>query len=262
MNVVCIDIGNTNITVGVFRDGNLEFDFRLSSSFTRTEDEYAMEVMRMFEFAKVEKPDGFCVSSVVPTIQDTFEKMFRKYFPESPVVVLGPGVKTGIAIKYDSPKDVGADRVANAVGAWELYSKGKGKPTVVVDFGTAVTFDCITEKGEYIGGSIFPGIKLAIESLFLKTAKLPNIKLEEPRHVIGRNTTESIQAGVVFGYASLVEGMVDKIERELGKDPILILTGGNAKFISKFISKNFIVDEYLTLKGLFVVWKMNVKRRR
>ncbi len=268
MKVVCVDIGNSNISFGVYSvlgSGEAEAIFRVSSDISRTEDEYAVSLFSLFEVFSVSKKDvvGFCISSVVPPLQGTFERMVKKFFGDVPLVILGPGTKTGIAVVYNPPSDVGADRIANAVGAWEKYGKSSKdrKPIVVVDFGTAITFDCISSSGEYVGGAIFPGIELAVESLFKRTAKLPSIKISEPAGVIGKSTTHSIQSGIIYGYASMIDGMIEKIENEFGERVFSVATGGNAEIVSHHTSRIEKIDKTLTLDGLFFIFKKNVKLR-
>jgi len=263
--ICAVDIGNSNITVGIYRKDEkpqIINSFRLSSDMAKTEDEYAvliLDILRLFGILK-DDIEGFCISSVVPPLLGTFESLVKKYFHHSKLVVVGPGVKTGIPVIYNPPTDVGADRVANAVGAWEKYGKKMKpkKPIVVVDFGTAITFDCINQKGEYIGGAIFPGIYLAVESLFKKTAKLPSILVKKPNEVIGKSTSHSIQSGIVYGYASMVDGMVEKISREMGNEVFSIATGGYSSLIASLCKKISCVDETITLDGLFFVYMKNV----
>lgn len=265
-NVLAVDIGNSNITVGVFEDEKIITSFRISSDVSKTDDEYAMVFMSILRHfcIKPENIEGFCISSVVPPIQGTFESFISKFFPGVHVVSVGPGVRTGIPVIYNPPSDVGADRIANAVGAWEKYGRNlsPSKPIVVVDFGTAITFDCITKKGEYIGGAIFPGIQLAVESLFRKTAKLPNIQVKDTSSVIGHSTTESIQSGIIFGYSSMIDGMIEKIQEEFGEEVFTIGTGGYAELISKHTKYLKTVDDTLTLDGLYYIYKMNVSPHR
>lgn len=265
-SVLAVDIGNSNITVGVFEDGRIITSFRISSDVSKTDDEYAMVFMSVLRHFGVEPEnvEGFCISSVVPPIQGTFESFISKFFPGVHVVSVGPGVRTGIPVIYNPPSDVGADRIANAVSAWEKYGKKftPPKPIVVVDFGTAITFDCITKKGEYIGGAIFPGIQLAVESLFKKTAKLPNIQVKDTSSVIGHSTTESIQSGIIFGYSSMIDGMIEKIQEEFGEEVFSVGTGGYAELISKHTKYMKNIDATLTLDGLYYIYKMNVSSYR
>jgi type III pantothenate kinase len=263
--ICAVDIGNSNITVGIYKKNQkpqIINSFRLSSDMMKTEDEYAvliLDILKLFEIPK-DDIEGFCISSVVPPLQGTFESFVKKYFSHSRLVVVGPGVKTGIPVIYNPPTDVGADRVANAVGAWEKYAKKMKpkKPIVVVDFGTAITFDCISQKGEYIGGAIFPGIYLAVESLFKKTAKLPSILVKKPDEVIGKSTSHSMQSGIVYGYASMVDGMIEKISQEMGNEVFSIATGGYSYLIASLCKKISCVDETITLDGLFFIYMKNV----
>ncbi len=263
--ICAIDIGNTNITFGLFSEGKIELTFRLFSDIGRTSDEYAILFISMLKNYSLEpsKIHGFCISSVVPPIQEVFEELIPKYFPHSNWVIVGPGIKTGIPIVYNSPQDVGADRIANAVGAWEKYGrKQKNRiPIVVVDFGTAITFDCISDKGEYVGGAIFPGIHIAVESLFRKTAKLPSIEVKDPKTVIGKSTIQSIQAGIVHGYASMIDGMIEKIEKEFGKKVFTISTGGYAELVSLHTKRIDKIEKNLTLEGLYFIYLKNIKEK-
>ncbi len=262
--LICtVDIGNTTTSIGIYtKKGELKITFSLSSNPSRTHDEYAVIFFNLLERFNI-TPDmieGFCISSVVPQLQGTFENLLKKYFPEAKEIVLEPGVKTGIAVMYNPPSDVGADRIANAVGVWEKYGKilNPKKPLVVVDFGTAITFDCISPKGEYLGGAIFPGIFIAVESLFKKTAKLPAILVKDPESVIGKSTTQSIQSGIVFGYASMIDGMIEKISSEFKSDVFSVATGGYSALISKFCKRINKVDETITLFGLFCIYMKNI----
>lgn len=260
-----IDIGNTNINFGVYdKHGKIQAIFRVESDVNRTEDEFFIAFKLLLDNFSIGKDKilGFCISSVVPPLQDTFEVMISKYFPKAELLVLGPGVKTGISIRYNPPTDVGADRIANAVGAWEKYSNTKKVkerlPIVVVDFGTAITFDCISQKGEYVGGAIFPGIGLALESLFRRTAKLPRVQLKEPDGVIGKSTIHSIQSGIIYGYSSMIDGMVSEISKAFGSQVFTVATGGYAEIIVPHTKSIKLVDKTLTLDGLFFVFMKNL----
>lgn len=264
--VSAIDIGNTNITIGIYNQkGEIQSVFRIESDVGRTEDEFFIIFRSALENFEINILDlfGFCISSVVPPLQDTFEVMISKYFASSELVVLGPGVKTGISIRYNPPTDVGADRIANAVGAWEKYAKSKKPkertPIVVVDFGTAITFDCISQRGEYLGGAIFPGIGLALESLFRGTAKLPRVQLKDPGEVVGKSTIHSIQSGIIYGYSSMIDGMIEKISEEIGNPVFTIATGGYVDMVIPHTKRINVVDKTLTLDGLYYVFMKNRK---
>lgn len=256
--ILVLDVGNTNIVLGVYRDKELIADWRLSTDFKRTADEYGIQVTQLFLQRKLDPTDveGVIISSVVPNIMYSLEHMIVKYFEIIPIVV-GPGVKTGINVKYDNPKEVGADRIVNAVAAHEIYNRS----LIIIDFGTATTFCAVTAKGDYLGGTICPGIKIASDALFERASKLPRIELIRPAKVIGKNTVTSMQAGIVYGYIGQVDYIVDKMKKEmiqLGEnEPYVIATGGLAKLISeesKFID---IIDPTLTLKGLRIIYEKN-----
>lgn len=256
--ILVLDVGNTNIVLGVYKDKELIADWRLSTDSKRTADEYGVQVIQLFLQNKLDPTDveGVIISSVVPNIMYSLEHMIIKYFEINPIVV-GPGVKTGINVRYDNPKEVGADRIVNAVAAHELYKKS----VIIIDFGTATTFCAVTARGDYLGGTICPGIKISSEALFERAAKLPRIELIKPAAVIGKNTVASMQAGIVYGYIGQVDYIVDKMKKEMvqaGEDePYVIATGGLAKLISeesKFIN---IIDSRLTLKGLRIIYEKN-----
>lgn len=256
--ILVIDVGNTNIVLGVYQDKELIASWRLSTDSKRTSDEYGVQVIQLFLQNKLDPSDveGVIVSSVVPNIMYSLEHMIKKYFEVDPIIV-GPGVKTGINIKYDNPKEVGADRIVNAVAAHEIYKKS----IIIIDFGTATTFCALTAKGDYLGGTICPGIKISSEALFERAAKLPRIELIKPAGVICKNTVSSMQAGIVYGYIGQVDYIVDKMKKELiefgEQEPVIIATGGLAKLISeesKFINK---IDPILTLKGLRLIYEKN-----
>jgi type III pantothenate kinase len=260
--IVTLDIGNTSILCGVFRGNKLVYTFRISSDARKMEDEYGILFLDIFKRGKIRVSQirGFCICCVVPPLLPIMEAMISKYFGAR-VIILGPGTKTGMPILYDNPKDVGADRIANAVGAWRLYmSEARGnRGLVVVDLGTATTFDCISQKGEYMGGAIVPGIIISLEALFMRTSKLPKVEVQVPPSVIGRNTPHSIQAGVVFGYASMIDGIIEKISKEMGAKPFVVATGGYSKLICSFTKHVDIVDENITLFGLKFIFDMNIE---
>ncbi|KZL93132.1 type III pantothenate kinase [Clostridium magnum] len=256
--ILVIDVGNTNIVLGVYESEELIASWRLSTDSKRTADEYGIQVIQLFLQDKLDPADveGVIISSVVPNIMYSLEHMIKKYFEVNPIVV-GPGVKTGINIKYDNPKEVGADRIVNAVAAHELY---KGS-LIIIDFGTATTFCAVTSRGDYLGGTISPGIKISSEALFERAAKLPRIELIKPAAVICKNTVSSMQAGIVYGYIGQVDYIVNKMRKELmelgEQEPTIIATGGLAKLISeesRFVDK---IDPILTLKGLRIIYEKN-----
>jgi pantothenate kinase, type III len=256
--ILVIDVGNTNIVLGVYESDELTASWRLSTDSKRTADEYGIQVIQLFLQDKLDPADveGVIISSVVPNIMYSLEHMIKKYFEVNPIVV-GPGIKTGINIKYDNPKEVGADRIVNAVAAHELY---KGS-LIIIDFGTATTFCAVTSRGDYLGGTISPGIKISSEALFERAAKLPRIELIKPAGVICKNTVSSMQAGIVYGYIGQVDYIVNKMRKELmelgEEEPTIIATGGLAKLISeesRFVDK---IDPILTLKGLRIIYEKN-----
>lgn len=257
--ILALDAGNTNIVLGVYKDKELIADWRLSTDSKRTADEYGIQVVQLFLQSKLDPSDveGVIISSVVPNIMYSIEHMIRKYFEVDPIIV-GPGVKTGINIKYDNPKEVGADRIVNAVAAHEIYKRS----LIIIDFGTATTFCAVTENGDYLGGAICPGIKISSEALFEKAAKLPRIELVRPERIICRNTVTSMQAGIIYGYIGQVNQIVSMMKKELKnlgeKEPLVVATGGLAKFISKETKSIDKVDPFLTLEGLRIIFEKNI----
>jgi type III pantothenate kinase len=249
-----VDIGNTNITLGLFDGPALVESFRLETVHARTADEYGLLVRALLETADRTPADitGVIIASVVPVLTGTFERMTDRLFSVSPLIV-GPGLKTGMPVLYNPPKDVGADRIVNGVAA---YERTKGA-CIVVDFGTATTFDSITAKGEYAGGAIAPGIKLAMEALFSRTAKLPKVDLARPERVVGRSTVESIQAGAYFGYVALVDGLVTRMRAEMGGPVAVLATGGLASVVAEDTTCIEAVDADLTLEGLRILYDRN-----
>jgi len=252
--LLVIDVGNTNIVMGVFEDENLKTNFRISTQWTRTSDEYGHHILSLLNYSGIQQKqiDAVIISTVVPPLTDTLAAMSRKYF-NSEAVFVDPGTKTGLNIKYENPKEVGADRIVNAVAALALY----GGPCIIVDFGTATTFCAVTKKGEYLGGAIAPGIGISVEALFRAAARLPRVQLVKPKSVIGRNTVESMQAGIYYGFVSQVDGIVRKIKSQMGASALVIATGGLADLISKDSETINEVAPLLTLEGLRLIYNRN-----
>jgi len=249
-----MDVGNTNIVLGVYEEGKLKFHWRIETNRNRTEDEYGMLIKALFSHGgkSIEEVSGIIISSVVPPIMFFLEKMCEKYFGIKPLII-GPGIKTGLDIKYDNPKEVGADRIVNAVAGIHEY----GAPLIIVDFGTATTYCYINEDKQYLGGAIAPGIQISTEALYTKAAKLPRIEIAPPERIIGRNTVEAMQAGVVYGYVGQVDGIVSRMKDYSNKRPTVVATGGLAELIAKESKEIDIVDPLLTLKGLYLIYQKN-----
>ncbi len=252
--LLCIDIGNTNITLGLYEQETLGPHWRLSTDHGRMPDEFAMQLIGLFNFAGLTPLhiDGVALASVVPPLTGKWVEVCRQYLKSEPLVVTA-ATQTGVRILYDDPSAVGADRLVDAVAAYQLY----GGPACIVDFGTATTFDAITATGDYLGGAITPGIGISMEALFRHAAKLPKVDIERPPAAIGRNTVHAMQSGLLFGYVSLVEGMVARFRTELGAGMKVIGTGGLASIIAKETTVIEEVAPWLTLDGLRMVYAMN-----
>ena len=252
--LLVIDIGNTNIKLGVFDDDKLKAAWNLATDIHHTSDEYGGVVLDLMEREKVlaSKVTGVVLCGVVPPLLHTFVEMCKKYLNTKPLVV-GAGVKTGMRIRLDNPREVGPDRVVNAVAAQNLY----GKPLIIIDLGTATTFDVVSKEGDYLGGAIAPGIIIATEALFTRTAALPRIELIHPKQVIGRNTISAMQSGIIFGYIELIEGMIRRIEQELGSKAKVVATGGQAYPFAEEIAAIDVINPDLTLIGLRLIYEMN-----
>ena len=254
--ILTLDIGNTNIKTALFDGLNMVEYWRISTNRNMSSDEYGILLMNLFAHNHIspDEVEGIMMSSVVPQINFTIEHMCRSYFGKTPLVV-GPGIKTGINIKYENPRELGSDRIANAVAAYELY----GGPCITVDFGTATNFGVISEKGEFLGGAICPGLKLAAEALTERTAKLPRFELTKPESVIGRNTVTNMQSGIVYGYIGQIAYLVDRMKKELGApNAKVIATGGLAVLVAGESNVIDVMDGLLTLKGLCLIYQKNV----
>lgn len=252
--LLVIDIGNTNLTLGLYEGDKLGAHWRLATDHNRMPDEYGLQFLGLLQNAgkTVKDITGISLASVVPPLTGRVIQACEEYLKQKPLVV-DAGIKTGIKIRYEDPRAVGADRVCDAVAVIKLH----GGPACVVDFGTATTFNAITKDGEYLGGAITAGINLAAEALYTRAAKLPRIDLQMPPSVIGKNTVHAMQAGLLFGYVSMVEGMVNRFKSELGSDMKVVATGGLAELIAKETKIIHIISPWLTLEGLRIIWDMN-----
>ena len=248
--LLAIDIGNTNITIGLFDAQKLQKTWRVSTDSSRTSDEYGLQISNMLGSNKIINEVTIC--SVVPPLTPTFEVLCRRYFKVNPLTI-GAGSKTGIKVMYDSPRDVGTDRIVDAAAVVHLY----GGPAIIVDLGTATVFDAITASSEYLGGAIAPGMGVSADALFRATSQLRRVELSAPDSAIGKNTQHSIQSGLVLGYSELVKGMIRRFKLELGKESKVIATGGLAQVVEKEVSLFDIIDPDLTLKGLQIVHEIN-----
>jgi type III pantothenate kinase len=252
--VLVIDIGNTNIVLGIYSADGLREHWRLSTDKERTTDEYAVLFKELMAFHSLRFTDvgGAIISSVVPPLTPRLERLTKRYCHVQPLIV-GPGMKTGLTIRYDNPREIGADRIVNAVAAQAKY----GGPAVVVDFGTATTFCALGPQGEYLGGAIAPGLGVATEALFQRASKLPRVEIVRPEHVIGKNTVTGMQSGIYYGYCGQVDRLVTLIREELGGAARVIATGGLARLIAASSATIEIIDDFLTLDGLFILHEKN-----
>jgi type III pantothenate kinase len=247
--LLAVDVGNTQTVLGLFRDGDLADHFRLATDRSRTGDELGVTLSALLELEDV---DGVCLSTTVPALQREWERVAERWL-RAPLLVVGPGTRTGIAIRYDDPREVGPDRIVNAVAAAERY----GAPCIVVDFGTSTNFDIVSPAGEYVGGVLAPGIEVSMDALFARAARLVKVDFAAPATVIGKTTVGGLQSGLVYGFAGQVDGIVARIREELGVDAQTVATGGLADLIAPHARTLDRVDPFLTLEGLRLVWSRN-----
>jgi type III pantothenate kinase len=257
-SLLAIDVGNTNIVLGVYAGEQLQHSWRLATQRERTSDELGIWITQLFAHSQIDTSQvgAVVVASVVPPLTRMTAEMVERYFKLKPLIVDGE-TKTGMPILYENPSEVGADRIVNGIGAYERYGRKEARPVIVVDFGTATTFDAITARGEYLGGVICPGIQISADALFQRAARLPRIDVRKPRQVIGRTTVGSMESGLFYGYVGMVEALVQRIRAELGPTAVCVSTGGLADVISPETSAIQEVDPELTLRGLRIVWERN-----
>ena len=257
--LLVIDVGNTNTVLGLYDDDQLIHDWRIRTEIDHTIDEYGMLIFNLYQSSrmkteKIKAVSAIIISCVVPPMLNILEPLCVKYFNVKPLIV-GPGIKTGMPIFYDNPKEVGADRIVNAVAAYDKYRQA----AIIIDFGTATTFDYVSPKGEYMGGCIAPGIMISIEALFERAAKLPRVEISKPKSIITKDTVSAMQAGIIFGYAGLIDGIVERMKAEIKTKTMVIATGGLARVVAsetKCIDK---IEDMLTLEGLRIIYNLNSK---
>lgn len=253
--ILVMDVGNTNTELGVYEDRTLLHHWRMKTDREKTADEFGMLFMNFFNYEKldVSKVEAVILASVVPPVMYSLEHAIRKYFKHDPIKV-GPGIKTGINIKYENPRELGADRIVNAVAAYEIY----GGAVIIVDFGTATKFCAVSSKGEYLGGAICPGVKISAEALFQRAAKLPRIELVKPESVIGRNTVTNMQSGIIYGYVGQVNYLVERMKKEMKEENVkVVATGGLARLIASEAECIDEINSLLTLEGLRIIYDRN-----
>jgi type III pantothenate kinase len=257
--LLVIDVGNTNTVLGLFDEDSLQHDWRIRTEIDHTIDEYGVLIYNLYQSSRMKAKEikavtAIIISCVVPPMLNILEPLCIKYFNIKPLIV-GPGIKTGMPIFYDNPKEVGADRIVNAVAAYDKYHK----ESIIVDFGTATTFDYISPKGEYMGGCIAPGIMISSEALFEKASKLPRVEFSKPKTIITKDTVSAMQAGIMFGYAGLVDGIVERMKAEVKTNPLVIATGGLAQIVARETKSIDKIEEMLTLDGLRIIYNLNKK---
>ena len=259
--LLAIDVGNTNIVLGVFDGAALVQSWRLQTLRERTSDELGLLVDGLFAHSRIDRARilGVIVGSVVPPLTGTLRAMAQRYFGVTPVIV-EPALNTGMPILYENPHEVGADRIENAVAAYERFGRTAGRPLIVVDFGTATTLDAITANGEYLGGAICPGVQISADALFQRAARLPRIDVRKPSQIVGRTTVGAMESGLFYGYVGMVEGLVRRMNEELGGNAITIATGGLADVIAPETSLIEHVEPDLTLEGLRILWERNQQK--
>ena len=253
--LLVVDVGNTNTVLGLYDGDKLLYDWRIRTVINHTVDEYGIRILNLCKMSGISSKSikNIIISCVVPSMLDILKPLCKKYFNIKPLII-GPGIKTGMPIFYDNPREVGADRIVNAVAAYEKYKRC----LIIVDFGTAITFDYVTTKGEYMGGCIAPGIVISTEALFERASKLPRVEFSRPKSIIAKDTVSSMQAGIMFGYASLVDGVVDRMKAETNSNPYIVATGGVARIIAPETRNIDVVDEMLTLEGLRIIYLRNM----